>query len=200
MLAMPGLTAGAEDGSLEYALSGFGLSWKDAETCPLKKIYTRGDCSSGKRCFSTVTAACADLQLRFEIVSGIAEKEARKYTVLRFTRVRMLYGGRAEYPGMVTSRTEVPPELTARYVAAGPLGYEALYMPATENLVYGAGAYDLVKYSAAMSYRYCVGTETLVQVEVFAPKDTGDEALNAVLKKLSCAKKEVPGHKSPTAP
>ena len=91
--------------------------------------------------------------------------------------------------------TEVPPELTAKYVETGPLGHGALYMPAAASMAYGVGANDLVKYSAAMSYLYCAATKTLSQVEIFAPKDTGDAALNAVLGKLSCVKKEVPKNK-----
>ncbi|HAF95088.1 MAG: hypothetical protein A2X34_04870 [Elusimicrobia bacterium GWC2_51_8] len=81
------------------------------------------------------------------------------------------------------------PELTARYVETGTLGFKALYMPAAENMSYGAGASDLIKYSAAVSCRYCAGAKTLGQIEVFAPRDTGLEALNAVLDKFSCAAK-----------
>ena len=81
------------------------------------------------------------------------------------------------------------PELTARYVETGTLGFKALYMPAAENMTYGVGASDLIKYSAAMSYRYCAGAKTLGQIEVFAPRDTGLEALNAIFEKFSCAAK-----------
>lgn len=195
ILAWPALSGAAGEGGLEPALAGFGLSWEDAGTCSLYKIYTRGDCSSAKGCFSTVTGACGELRLRFEIAAGITEKEARKYMTARFTRIRMLYGGHAEYPGVVTARVEVPPELIARLVEKGPLGYEALYMPATESMVYGAGANDLIKYSAATSYIYCAGKRTLGQVEIFAPKDTGAEALNAALRNFFCAKKSAAGDK-----
>ncbi|HNW44447.1 MAG TPA: hypothetical protein PKI19_08075 [Elusimicrobiales bacterium] len=188
IFAAPAQPARAADAGLSGALAGFGLAWKDAGACALDKIYTRGDCSSGKRCFSTVTAVCPGFQLRLEIVSGIEEKDARKYMLARLTRVRMLYGGYAEYPGMATTRTEVPPELTARYVEKGPLGSEALYMPATERLAYGPGAKDLVKYSAALSSRYCAGAKTLGQVEIFAPKDTAPAALDAFLGEISCGK------------
>lgn len=195
MLACPAAARAAGEGGLQPALAGFGLSWEGARDCQLKKIYTRGERAAGKACFSTVVADCPGLELRFEVATRITEEEARKYMASRFTRVRMLYGGHAEYPGVITARVETPPELGANYVEAGPLGFEALYMPATESRVYGAGAADLIKYSAVMSYLYCAGTRTLGQVELFAPKNTGPGPLNAALKRFFCTKKGAPGKK-----
>lgn len=179
----------AVEWGFEPALAAFGLTWAGAGDCALERNYPRGSCSGGRKCFATVTAVCGGNKVRLEMISGINGKEAAKYMASQFTRVRMLYGGRAEYPGMVTTRTEVPTELTARYAEKGPLGKGALYMPASEGMAYGSGSPDLVKYAAALSYRYCAKAKTLGQVEIFAPAGTADAALDAMLENLGCAVK-----------
>lgn len=172
--------------TLAQALSGSGLGIAGDTRCELVKKYTRGDCAGGRRCFSTITADCGASRLRLELVSAIGEKEALKMMATRFTRVKMLYGGYIEYPGAITSRTEVPAGLKPVCLEKGPQGRETLYMPATEGMAYGAGAADLVKYSAAMTYRYCAAARTLWQIDIFVSTQTPREEINAVLERVAC--------------
>jgi hypothetical protein len=186
LLLFGSASAYAGEAALAGALRGFGLSFSSSPVCALEKNYTRGDCSEGKKCFATITAACPSPSLRFEVVSGITEKEALKLVSSRFTRVKMLYSGYMAYPGMITSRDEVPDDLRPREVKSGPLGYDTLYMPASARMAYGVGSKDLVKYAAAMSYRYCSAAKTLVQVEMFFPAGTKDAEMTPWLQSASC--------------
>lgn len=174
------------EGPFSRALSGSGLYINAGVPCELLKEYARGNCGGGRRCFSTITAACGDARLRLELAAGVKEKEAVKITASRFARVKMLYGGYIEYPGMVTSKTEVPAVLKPAYREKGPRDRETIYLPATANMAYGAGAADLVKYSAAITSRYCPAAKALWQIEVFVSTGTPAARLDSILENAVC--------------
>jgi hypothetical protein len=182
----PSQAVSAPEPGLETALAVFGLGFSGAVKCVLDREYRRGDCGGGRTCFSTLTADCGDARLRLELVSGIGEASAQKLTAARFDRIRALYSGHMEYPGVITSKVQVPAELRASYDPAGPGGAGVLYMPATARFAYGPGTRDLVAYSAAMSSMYCRVSRSLAQVEVFLSTGAARQDFAALLSAPAC--------------
>ena len=149
----------------------------------VEKSYQRGDWRAGVQTGHwTVIAASGRHKIRLEASRNIDPSAALKKMGDRFSSVEGLFKGYAFYPGMITQRFEVPSELGLEIVPEEPRGCKTYLLYSTSNMTYGVGDPHLAAYRGALTYRYCAATRTLVEIELFVPKENFDK--EALLKEL----------------
>ena len=93
------------------------------------------------------------------------------------------------YPENLSARLGTParfrPELRRKEINGEVYRYFLLY--ATERLAYGASSEDMVKRRSLLGWIYCNEERALYKVKLFAPLNTGSDALETFFLALTCS-------------
>ncbi len=172
--------------NLQSYLNKFKVSWKGTENFIVNVSLTQQTENKNK-----LMAINKNKIIRLEILTNIDEKTSEDYIRnKKYITDSLFLNIATPYPDFITNTLECPerfkPEVKKIKIDAFETTYYEIF--ATNRLIYGACAEDLIKYKAILTWIYCEKGKSLFQVELFMPKDEFKEDYTGFIKSFECKK------------
>ena len=171
---------------MQAYLNKFKVSWKGTENFIVNVSLIQQTENENK-----LMAINENKIIRLEILTKIDEKTAEDYIRnKKYITDSLFLSIAAPYPDFITNTLECPERFKPEVKQTKIDDFETTYYEifATDRLIYGACAEDLIKYKAILTWIYCEKGKSLFQVELFMPKDEFKEDYINFIKSFECKK------------